>query len=246
MKSGTRVAVAAAAMVAALGLVTGCGGDGGSDSGDAKSKGGGGKDEQSAAATSLSAAQLERAAVTKADVKGFEIQKMSEKEFSDGGAAKAEKAECQPIASLMGSSFDPAPKASVYRTYAQAKGAKLGGSGMIRLSSYGDGDAERTVKDLRGAVSACGGGFAAKDGSGKKSDVARVTPSADPKLGDESLSFSLVDAGKDKAVVEFAVARTGSQLSVFFGVNLTDPTKSDVPAELVKAQVAKVEKANAS
>ncbi|MBL1099337.1 hypothetical protein JK363_22250 [Streptomyces sp. 205] len=241
MKSGTRVVVAAA-VAATLGLLTGCGGD----SDDAKGKGGGVKDERTAAAAPLSAAQLEKAAVTKADVKGFEIEKMSEKEFSDGGSAKAEKAACQPIAQLMGSSFDPAPKASVYRTYAQSKGGKLGGSGLIRLSTYGGGDAERTVKDLRGAVSACQGGFAAKDGSGKKSDVAKVTPQADPGLGDESLSFSLLDASKDKAVVKFAVVRAGSQLSVFFGVNLMDASKSDVPAELLKAQTTKLEKANAS
>ncbi|MEU8822179.1 hypothetical protein [Streptomyces sp. NPDC048636] len=243
MKSGTRVVVAAAAMVAALGLVTGCGDD---DSGDGGAKGGGVKEGQSAAGKPLSAAQLEKAAVTKADIKGFQIQKLSEKEFSDGGAAKAEKSACQPIASLMGASFDPAPKASVYRTYAQSQGDKLGGSGMIRLSAYGGDDARTTVKDLRAAVSACQGGFAAKDGSGKKSDVAKVTPETDPKVGDESLSFSLVDASREKAVVKFAVARTGSQLSVFFGVNLTDPSKSDVPVELLKAQVTKIGKANAS
>ncbi|WP_431775502.1 hypothetical protein [Streptomyces cucumeris] len=243
MKSGTRVAVATAAMVAALGLVTGCGD---SDSGDDKAKGGGAKDDASTAGKQLSAAELDKAAVTKADLKGFEFQKMSEKEISDGGAAKAAQSECQPIAALMGASFDPAPKESVFRTYAQSKGGKLGGSGMIRLSSYADGDAERTIKDLRAAVSACQDGFGAKDGAGKKSDVAKVTPLDDPGQGDESLAFNLVDASKEKAVVKFNVARTGPQLSVFFGVNLMSPAKSDVPAELVKAQVAKIAKASAS
>ncbi len=234
---------AAIAAVAALGLMTGCG----SDSGDGKSDGAKQDDKPASAASAakpLSASALERATLASGELKGFEIQKMTDKEVSEGGSAKAGKAECQPLAALMGSQYDPAPKASVHRAYAtDLTKAKVGGAGLIRVSSYGPGDAERTVKDLGEAVTACQGGFPAKDGSGEKSDVKKVARLEAPKAGDEALAFSLHDASEAKAVVNFTVVRSGPQLMVFFGTNIADPTKSEVPAVLVDAQVAKVEKA---
>ncbi|WP_413102713.1 hypothetical protein [Streptomyces sp. Inha503] len=254
--SGAKRTVAAAiAVVAALGLMTGCG----SDSGDGKADGakqagsaeqGDGASQGDEAASSdpaakpLSASALERAALTNGEVKGVEVQKMTDKEVSEGGSAKTGKAACQPMAALMGSKYDPAPKASVHRAYAtNLTKAKVGGTGLIRISSYGPGDAERTVKDLREAVASCQGGFPAQDGTGGKADVEKVTPLDAPKAGDEALSFSLHDAGKQKAVIKFTVVRTGPQVTVFFGVNIADPAKSEIPAAVVDAQMAKVEKA---
>ncbi|MER8159633.1 hypothetical protein [Streptomyces sp. NPDC094472] len=234
---------AAIAAVAALGLMTGCG----SDSGDGKADGAKQDDKPAStapAAKPLSASALERATLASGELKGFEIQKMTDKEISEGGSAKSGKAECQPLAALMGSQYDPAPKASVHRSYAtDLTKAKIGGIGLIRVSSYGPGDAERTIKDLREAATACQGGFAAKDGSGEKSDVKKVAQLEAPKAGDEALAFSLHDASENKAVIKFTVVRSGPQLMVFFGTNISDPTKSEVPAALVDAQVAKVEKA---
>ncbi|MFE2180608.1 hypothetical protein [Streptomyces sp. NPDC059455] len=255
-ESGTKRTVGAAiAVVAALGLMTGCG----SDSGDGKADGakqadsakqtdgasqGDGAASSDPAAKPLSASALERAALTNGEVKGLEVQKMTDKEVSEGGSAKTGKAACRPMAALMGSRYDPAPKASVHRAYAtDLTKAKVGGTGLIRISSYGPGDAERTVKDLREAVTACQGGFPAEDGSGGKADVKKVTPLDAPKAGDEAVSFSLHDAGKEKAVIKFTVVRTGPQVTVFFGVNIADPAKSEIPAALVDAQVAKVAKA---
>ncbi len=254
--SGAKRTVGAAiAVVAALGLMTGCG----SDSGDGKADGarqagsaeqGDGASQGDKAASSdpaakpLSASALQRAALTNGEVKGVEVQKMTDKEVSEGGSAKTGKAACRPMAALMGSRYDPVPKASVHRAYATGlTKAKVGGTGLIRISSYGPGDAERTVKDLREAVTACRGGFPAEDGSGGKADVKKVTPLDAPKAGDEALSFSLHDAGKEKAVIKFTVVRTGPQVMVFFGVNIADPAKSEIPAALVDAQVAKVAKA---
>lgn len=233
----------AIAAVAALGLMTGCG----SDSGDGESDGA--KQDDKPASTApvakpLSASALERAALTKSEVTGLEVQKMTDKEISEGGSAKSAKAECQPLAALMGTHYDPAPKASVHRAYAtDLTKAKVGGAGLIRISSYGPGDAERTVKDLREAVTVCRGGFPAEDGTGAKADVTKVTPLDAPERGDEAVAFSLHDAGKDNAVIKFTVVRTGPQVTVFFGVNIADPAKSEIPAALVDAQVAKVEKA---
>ncbi|GAA1133666.1 hypothetical protein JBF12_24130 [Streptomyces javensis] len=260
--SGAKRTVGAAiAVVAALGLMTGCGSDsgdgkedgakraGGVEQGDGAKQGDGASQGDKAASSDpaakpLSASALERAALTSGEVKGVEVQKMSDKEVSEGGSAKTGKAACRPMAALMGTRYDPAPKASVHRAYATGlTKAKVGSTGLIRISSYGPGDAERTVKDLREAVTACQGGFPAEDGTGGKADVKKVTPLDAPKAGDEAVSFSLHDAGKEKAVIKFTVVRTGPQVTVFFGVNIADPAKSEIPAALVDAQVAKVAKA---
>ncbi|WP_240529032.1 hypothetical protein [Streptomyces antioxidans] len=256
-----RTVGAAIAVVAALGLMTGCG----SDSGDGKADGakqsgsaehsdgakqgdgasqGGEAASSDPAAKPLSASALERAALTNGEVKGVKVQKMTDKEVSQGGSAKSQKAACQPLAALMGSHYDPAPKASVHRAFATGlTKADVGSTGLIRISSYGPGGAERTVKDLREAATACRGGFPAKDGTGEKADVAKVTPLDAPKAGDEVVSFGLHDAGKEAVVIKFTAVRTGPQVTVFFGVNVADPAKSEIPAALVDAQVAKVEKA---
>ncbi|MFI0821844.1 hypothetical protein ACH4TX_42395 [Streptomyces sp. NPDC021098] len=251
MTSGARGVLTAAAALAALGLVAGCGdadrkADGKPDQKVAQDEGGDKGGGGGAAARPLSAAALERAALAKSDLKGYGISPMTEREFSGGKEAKALTPGCQPLAALMGTGFDPAPRTSVYRSYAAAPGGGAGVSGVLRLSSYRPGDAERTVRDLRKAVSACSGGFKATDGSGKRADVTEVTSRDAPEAGDEALAYSMVDGGKEKAVIAFTVVRSGPQLTVVFGVNLSDPTRSAVPKTVVDRQVRKVEAANRS
>ncbi|MGO4428957.1 hypothetical protein AB4Z54_62070, partial [Streptomyces sp. MCAF7] len=104
--------------------------------------------------------------------------------------------------------------------------------------------AEQTVSDLRGALEACAGGFKATDGSGAKADVAKVETLTAPKLGDEALSYTLAEAGtEDVGTVKFTIVRSGTHLSVFFGVDIANPTKPLLPDAVVSAQVAKLEKA---
>ncbi|MES4904582.1 MULTISPECIES: hypothetical protein [unclassified Streptomyces] len=250
-KSVSRVVLAVTA-VAALGLVTACGGD---SDGDKKSDKSSEKPAEKTPAAEQQAAPLpkaalEKAVVVKADVKGFEIEKMTDKEYSDGGDAKAADAKCQPLAQLMGAKTDPVPKASAYATFSSA-GALSGtgkgtgtATGFIRVSAYAEAGAEQTVSDLRGALTACAGGFKATDGSGEKADVSKVESLTAPKLGDEALAYTMTEAGKkDVATVKFTVVRSGAHLSVFFGVDIANPTKALLPDAVVSAQVAKLEKA---
>lgn len=247
-KSVSRVVLAVTA-VAALGLVTACGGDSDGDKKSDKSS------EQTAektpggdkAAAPLSKAALEKAVLVKADVKGFEIEKMTDKEYADSGEAKAVKAECQPLAQMMGAEQNPAPKASAYATFASvAPGAgdkePSGVTGMIRLSSYADSGAEKTMKDLQGALTACAGGFKATDGSGDKADVSKVETLTAPKLGDEAVAYTMTDK-QEGAMVKFTVVRSGAHLSVLFGVDIANPAKSDIPEPVISGQVTKLEKA---
>ncbi|MDW6060677.1 hypothetical protein SAZ11_25075 [Streptomyces sp. FXJ1.4098] len=250
-KSVSRVVLAVTA-VAALGLVTACGGD---SDGDKKSDKSSEKSAEKTPAAEQQAAPLpkaalEKAVVVKADIKGFDVEKMTDKEYSDGGEAKAADAKCQPLAQLMGAQTNPAPKDSAYATFSSA-GALTGSgkgtgtaTGMIRLSSYAEAGAEQTVSDLRGALAACAGGFKATDGSGEKADVAKVETLTAPKLGDEALAYTLAEAGtEDVGTVKFTVVRSGTHLSVFFGVDIANPTKPLLPDAVVAAQVAKLEKA---
>lgn len=246
-KSVSRVVLAVTA-VAALGLVTACGGDSDGDKKSGKSAEKTPAAEQQAAP--LPKAALEKAVVVKADVKGFEVEKMTDKEYSDGGNAKAAEAKCQPLAQLMGAQTNPAPKDSAYATFSSA-GALTGSgkgsgtaTGFIRVSAYAEAGAEQTVSDLRGALAACAGGFKATDGSGEKADVAKVETLTAPKLGDEALAYTLAETGaEDIATVKFTIVRSGTHLSVFFGVDIENPTKPLLPDAVVSAQVAKLEKA---
>lgn len=244
----SRVVLAVTA-VAALGLVTACGGDSDGDKKSDKSS------EQTAektpggdkaVAAPLSKADLETAVIVKSDVKGFEVEKMTDKEYADGGKAKAAKAECQPLAQMMGAEQNPAPKASAYATFASGTpggdDADLGLTGMIRVSSYAEAGAEQTMSDLRGALKACAGGFKATDGSGDKADVSKVATLTAPKAGDEALAYTVTDK-QEGAAVKFTIVRSGTHLSVFFGVNIANPAKSDIPEPVISAQIAKLEKA---
>ncbi|WKX72031.1 hypothetical protein [Streptomyces sp. XD-27] len=237
-KSVARV-VLAAAVAATLGTATAC-----EDSKDDKPAGRG---SQKPAATethkTLGKAELEQAVLAKADVKakGYAIKEMTKAELAEGDAAKSDKAVCQPAVALMGSKYSPEPADSVYRTLGKGDlKTKESFSGMLRVSSYAAGGAEKTIADLKKAVEGCKGGFTATDGSGEKQKFTAVTAQPAAKLGDEALAFDMSGDG-----LKFSVkaVRSGAHVTVLLGFNMLDPMKSQVPQELVTAQVAKLEKA---
>ncbi|MFH8366212.1 hypothetical protein [Streptomyces sp. NPDC018031] len=248
MKKSVSRVVAAAAVVAALGLTTACN----DDDSSGKDKGGKGTDKATTApaAAPLTKAKLEQAALVSKDVEGFEITKMSEKEAAEGGNAKSDKAECQPVAELLGSEFTLAPTASVFQTYAvtgpgaNADNPEAGLGGMIRLSAHKPGDAEKVLEGVRSAVKDCAGGFTATDGSGDKQQVTEVKEVLIPEVGEESVGFTLATKDKEEGgKLKFIVVRTGAQVTSFFGFNMTAPDQPEIPQLVVSAQVDKVAKA---
>ncbi|KUJ69989.1 hypothetical protein ACZ90_06380 [Streptomyces albus subsp. albus] len=249
-KSVSRV-VLSAAVVAVLGMATGCGGS--SDESSGKPSKGGKSGKEAGAPTGqvhapLTAAELEKAAVTAADAKGYEIRPIGDKELSKEGAPKAGKPECQALAALFGAEFTPKPTASVFRTfsnYAESEATAAAGPavGMVRISSYSEADAKKTVADLKAAVGACKGGFTAS-GTGDPVKVTEVNEAPAPQLGDEALAFSAkgIDV-KEPGLAQFEVVRSGGHLSVFMGLNELNEKHPQVPEDLVKTQVAKLERA---
>ncbi|MBH5335373.1 hypothetical protein IHE55_11430 [Streptomyces pactum] len=253
MKKSVYRVVAAAAMVATLGLATACGGD--DSSGKDKDKGGKGSDKATTAppaasgAEPLTAAQLEKASLETKDGQGFAVTKMTDKEIAEGGSAKSDKAECQPVAALLGTDFDPAPVASTYRNYAMADAATASENpeaallGMVRLSAHKPGDAEKVMTSVRDALKACGGGFTVTDGQGEKQVVTEAKEVLIPEAGDESLGLVLSNKNKEEGNVKFILVRSGAQVVTFFGFNMADPEQPEVPQVLVSTQVTKIEKA---
>ncbi|MFF4210615.1 hypothetical protein ACFYZE_14910 [Streptomyces sp. NPDC001796] len=264
-----RASLAASAAALAV-LATACGGSSGS--GD---KGGDGKTAQAdktasaapsqtvsagpAAAKALSAAELEKAALTQADVKsGKLVTKVPAQDDIAQSKAKTDEAACAPLAYLQVGTYVGTPSATVKREWTgDARKPAAGASAedtafaalnrakvLVTLASYEDGGAAKAFADLRTASTKCAGGFAFTVGS-DKTKVDKVAVTAPPQGADEALALtSLVDADEGiKAPVKGVVVRKGATLAYFPAVNLAAAATGkdfDFPTEIVEAQLAKL------
>ncbi|MFI1162244.1 hypothetical protein ACH4UM_01215 [Streptomyces sp. NPDC020801] len=252
-----RTALAASAATLAL-LATACGGS--SDGGD---KGGDGKTAQAdktasaAPAKALTAAELEKAALTQADVKSGKLGKVAAKDDIAQDEAKADDPACAPLAHLQVGSYVGKPSASVKRSWvgdpkkpaagasAEAKlMAGLDRSKVIEtLASYESGGAEQAMKDLKTAAQKCAGGFSYTV-TGTKNQYEKVVTAQAPGGADDALALTLtMEADGVKAPVKAVVVRKGATLAYFPAINLAAAATGkdfDFPAELVQAQLGKL------
>lgn len=257
-----RTALAASAAALAL-LVTACGGssDGGSDSSD---KAGGdkaaqaGKTPSAAPAKALTAGELEKAALTQADVKSGKVTtKVPAAEDIAQDKVRTDNPACDPLAHLQAGSYVGKPSATVKRSWlgdvqkpeAGAKPEEVMLAALDRtkvivtLASYEDGGAEQAMKDLTKAAAACSGGFGYAVNSDKVKIVKVATTDA-PQGADEALAVNeTMDAEGVKAPVKGVVVRKGATLAYFSAVNLASGASGKdfaFPAEIVDAQLAKL------
>ncbi|TGA86615.1 hypothetical protein [Streptomyces palmae] len=240
--------VVAAASVAVLGLATACGGSGDDTASDKKA---GAKDASQQSAP-LSEAQLKKAALTKTEVKGYQIESVGEKELGGGRGAKADKADCQPIAEMFGTEFTPKPAASVFSGFTNiGAGGKDPDKafdvselslGTLRISAYSEADAKKTVTDLKAAIGACTAGLGIT-GIDEALKLSGVKPEAAPQLGDDAVAFSakMLDS-EEPGMARFDMVRSGSQLTVVMSFHDVSKKHPKAPEALLKAQVAKVER----
>ncbi|SDK74151.1 hypothetical protein [Streptomyces indicus] len=234
-KSKLSQVVVAAAAVAALGLTAACSGDSGSDGGDKSGKGkssagqeGGGADK---AAPALTEAQLKKAILGNDEVKGYKLEDVPDAEIPK----ESEKVpgECQVLSDVLTTTTQPAPKA---RAIKAGMAGQMESMASIALAAHEQADAEKLVADVREAVDACKG---FKDSDGAQSTV---QGQPDPKLGDESVAYVLVSGeGDEQSKIAFNVVRSGSTLATFYSMNISAEGDSKVPAELVDAQIKKLE-----
>ncbi|OIJ99156.1 hypothetical protein [Streptomyces colonosanans] len=263
MRSSTvrRAALAASAAALAL-LATACGG-----SSDDDGKGGDGKTAQADKAASaapakvLSATELEKAALTQADVKSGKIlTKVPAQDDTAQDKVKADDGTCAPLAYLQAASYVGKPAATVKRVWLgdaekPAAGATddekfLAGldkeKSVETLASYADGGAERAMKDLKAAAQKCADGFS-YTAAGEKAKFAKVVTTQEPGGADEALALTLtvVGDGGVKAPVKTVVVRKGATIAYFPAINLASfgtGKEFEFPTQIVDAQLAKLTK----
>jgi len=251
-----RTALAASAAALAL-LVTACGGssDDGDKTGDGKADAG---KNAPAGAKALTAAELEKAALAQADVKNGKVTKAAATDDIAQDQVKAEKAECQPLVFGQTGVAAGEPAATVKRSWTE-EAKKPSGDDLseealnsafdldkvlVTLASYEDGGAEKVLKDVNAAVSACSGGFA-YTAAGVKNQIDKVVTDKAPAGADEAVAMTMTMAaeGGDTFPVKVTVTRKGSTVASFTVLNLGSAATGEdfpFPTEISDAQLAKL------
>ncbi|MER5179567.1 hypothetical protein ABT009_14555 [Streptomyces sp. NPDC002896] len=238
MKSAAQRALVAASVVAALGLTAACGGSGGEGGAKASPKETSQGKESAAAeagAKALTAAQLEKAVVAGADLKGYKIEKMSAADMPSE-IVPADPAECQPLADMFMFTTQPKSQARTGRTLTHVNELDATVTSLALLA-HEQADAEKVMAGLRTATEKCTG---YEHADYKYSGVQALDA---PDAGDEAVSYKVTgDIDGDTVPMAFTVVRSGSTVAAFYAMNMLDGKKTEVPAEVVEAQVAKLEK----
>ncbi|MFJ6083933.1 hypothetical protein ACIQI8_21280 [Streptomyces sp. NPDC092369] len=269
MKRSSRVRIGATATAGALSLalITGCGGeskDSGSDSSAAD------KDSSSTtAAKALSAAELGKLIIAKGDLDGFDVQSAgaADKFAASKDKEKVVDAKCAPLAYVL-TGFAPGADESAYvnRMVPEKKAtptptgtsdedldAAMNGlqdaldstMTIVSLSSYDGEGAEKTLKSVSDAVSGCASGFTVSAPGQDTEKFTKVVAEKASGTGDESVAFAVtVQAEGDTGTVHGEVVRHGSTVATYYSLNLAaiagEKVTYDIPAELIKAQAAKL------
>jgi hypothetical protein len=246
-----RTVLAASAVTLAL-MVAACGGgDGGGDS----------------KAEALTAAELERAVVTSADVKGHEVKKPGEDDFFAPGSVEAGKAECQPVALAMSALPVGKPAASVQREINEPHASDTRGPSMKDLAEMTEGEAKQAMLDsidvtmtrsslwsydgagarqalaaLRGAGRKCANGFSVTI-DGYEEQVTKVAE-GESGAGEEAVALTVTSESKDGPVeTKVVVFREGATLAGFSSYNMASVVRGEsleAPTALIEAQETKL------
>jgi hypothetical protein len=248
-------------------MVTACGGGDGDGDGDSKAKAGSDTAAAKPAAKALTAAELEKAVVTTADVKGHEVKKPGKDDVFAPGAVKTGKAECEPVALVMSALPAGEPAASVQRVVTEKHTGAEGGPSvedlagmteeeaeqamldsldltktMTSLWSYEGDGARETLAALREAGQKCAGGFPVTVAG----DEQRVTEVAEDEsgAGEEAVAWTVTSEAKDGPVeTKVVVFRQGSTLAGFSAFNIASVARGEsfeAPTALIEAQEAKL------
>jgi hypothetical protein len=125
----------------------------------------------------------------------------------------------------------------------------LGGTiTIVSLSSYEGEGAQETMSAVSDAIKGCASGFTAT-AKGDTQKFTKVEAEKASGSGDESLAFAVTgDADGDEVVVHGEVVRHGSTVATYYTLSLAsfageaagDAADYDIPAEIIKAQAAKL------
>ncbi|MCQ9134125.1 hypothetical protein [Streptomyces hilarionis] len=231
-----RIRVTAAALCTAA-LVAGCSGGGGTgveDSGAARAGSGSAAGPAPHAAgkgpsAPLGEGRLTSAALTSADVDGYQI---TDYPVRPHGGSTARPAQCQPLENMRTAVPDPAPRAFQGRLAFSGSGPGAGAATTIGLMAYDRSGAEGVLQALRTALKKC----TAFEGGVPARTTARAA--AAPDAGDEAVAFAL-HTERDSPDA-YVVVRSGSTVVLFCTASGTGAA-AQVPGELVSAQIRKLE-----
>jgi hypothetical protein len=166
---------------------------------------------------------------------GFEFKQVAKADVEAGRDMKADKAECQPLASLAGGYTD-IEAVSVEHRSLEASKATNATVGSMWLASHSEKNAELVMSNLRTSLKKCPDGFKTL-GLAYKS----VQQLKDPDLGDDAVSYRITNVvGKQSVPMTYTVVRKGGVIAAFYGVNMLTPKNSAIPETTIKAQLEKL------
>ncbi|MCX4982869.1 hypothetical protein [Streptomyces sp. NBC_00572] len=250
MRTSLRSAAVAATAVSFALLVTACGG------GEKSDDKGGATGAPSASATSapaaetLSAAELEKAIVEQADLKGYQVQKAKPADILAADAVSTDEPACKPIADGMSSIATGKPAASAQRkaiempktegtaSPEEALGALAAPVTGVTLGAYEGQGAQEAFASLKTAGTDCAGGFTLI-GGGEKTKIVKVAPET-ASAGDEALAWTITtDVDGKPFLTKLVVFRKGNTLASFHTLSFGGAVKS-LPQAIIDAQAAKL------
>ncbi|SHL98304.1 PknH-like extracellular domain-containing protein [Actinacidiphila paucisporea] len=220
--------MAAAALLPALALATGCGGGGGDDKPGPVASG------------AVPIAKLTSALLTSSDVPHVQVLPAGSKDLLLGAAAKADVPACQPVVDQW-TSRPKHPRqvytgAMVTDTTDPDKGAKA--ISLTVIASYKVGDAKAVLDDLTAALAVCHDYAVTRGGVTTHFQVKSVA--GDPGLGDQRVSYTIGDTSKGAAgQVLVTVIRAGETTAAFETVR-TDHKPATLRRTIPVKQVAKL------
>jgi hypothetical protein len=254
--SGARIGATLAVSALSLALITGCSSEGSDDAKDAKESA---AESSAPAAKALTAAELEKLLLAKGDVKGYEAESGDDTLPKSKSEVKTDKTQCDPLAWATAALAPGDTDANASNTLTATPTASKDPSELsetdiedafdvsitfVGLSSYDGDGAEKALKAVSDGVTACSGGYTLK-AEGENGKVTKVTTAKSSGAGDESVAFAEdVDMdGEGTATFLTEVVRKGNTVATFYSVNLaalSDGSKTEIPAAVVEAQVAKL------
>jgi hypothetical protein len=165
---------------------------------------------------------------------GFEFKQVSKADLDAGRDMKADKAACQPIASLAGG-YTHIEAVSVEHRSLEPTKASNATIGSMWLASHSEKNAERVMSELRTSLKKCDRfktlGLTYKD----------VKQLKDPSLGEDAVSYRITSVvAKQSVPMTYTVVRKDGVIAAFYGVNMLTPKKSAIPEATIKAQLAKL------
>ncbi|MCX4906059.1 hypothetical protein [Streptomyces sp. NBC_00878] len=116
---------------------------------------------------------------------------------------------------------------------------------LVSLSSYEGDGAKETMSAVSAAIDGCGGGFTAT-ADAEPQKFKKVASEKASGNGDESVAFAVTADADGDPVVHAEVARHGNTVATYYSLSMAafaDDAKVsdyDVPADLIKAQTAKL------